>query len=378
MMRTMLSRAAVLVAVAIAATACSKASASQPEDDSGTVYFGVSGPQTGQNAEYGRYFDQGFTIALDEINAAGGIDGRTVALKWEDSQSDPKQTGPIAQKFVADPSVIAELGDFSSPASMAASAIYQQAGLVQFGFTNSNPDFTKGGDHMWSTSLTQDYFQKVNADTVAKYAKAVAVVYQQTDWGASSFDAFRSEAAKIGLKITYSSPFQPDGTDFRPILIKARDSRPDAVVHLGYGPDGALIVKQLRDVGFTGRFFGGQNTPQFLQLAGAAAEGDILEGAAVVLDPDPTVQAFVAKFRARYGTDPGDFQVDAYDALTVVVAAAKLGGATRAGVLKGLQQGTFPSLQFGSFTFGSDRRPGDVPLKELIVRNGQFVLNTDG
>ena len=375
MLRSIPSRLAALALIAVAVAACSTAEATQPTATD-TVYFGVSGPRTGQNAEYGSYFDQGFTIALDEINAAGGINGRKVALKWEDSQSDPKQTAPIAQKFVADSSIIAELGDFSSPASMAASATYQRAGLVQFGFTNSNPAFTKGGDHMWSTSLTQDYFQKVNADVIAKYAKSVAVVYQQTDWGKSSFDAFQAQAAKDGLTITYSSAFQPDGTDFRPILIKARDSKPDAVVHLGYGPDGALIVKQLRDVGFTGRFFGGQNTPQFLQLAGPAAEGDILEGNAITLDPDPAAKAFVAKFRAKYGSDPGDFNVYAYDAVKVLVDAAKLGGATRAGVFQGLQQGTFTSLLFGSFTFGPDRRPGNVPLKELVVRNGQFVLST--
>ena len=135
MLRTTLSRLAVISLAAATLAACSTAAASQPAE-SDTVYFGVSGPQTGQNAEYGTYFQQGFDIALDEINAAGGVNGKKLALKWEDSQSDPKQTAPIAQKFVSDASIVAELGDFSSPASMAASATYQRAGLVQFGFTN--------------------------------------------------------------------------------------------------------------------------------------------------------------------------------------------------------------------------------------------------
>jgi hypothetical protein len=86
----------------------------------GPVYFGVSGPVTGPNAEYGRLWKQGFDLALTKINAAGGINGHPVALKWEDSQSDPKQTVPIAQKFVDDREIIADLGDFSSPASMTA------------------------------------------------------------------------------------------------------------------------------------------------------------------------------------------------------------------------------------------------------------------
>ena len=119
------------------------------------IYLGVSGPLTGPNAQYGAQWKQGFDLALDEINAAGGIKGRPLAYIFEDSQSDPRQSVAIAQKFVADPKIVVELGDFSSPASMAASPIYQRPGLVQFGFTNSHPDFTKGGDFMWSTSVSQ-------------------------------------------------------------------------------------------------------------------------------------------------------------------------------------------------------------------------------
>src|SRR5262249_45120477 len=116
------------------------------------ILLGVSGPLTGPNAQYGAQWKQGFDLALDEIHTAGGIHGRKLGDVFEDSQSDPRQSVAIAQKFVSDAKIVMELGDFSSPASMAASPIYQRAGLVQFGFTNSHPDFTKGGDFMWSTS----------------------------------------------------------------------------------------------------------------------------------------------------------------------------------------------------------------------------------
>ncbi|MDX6315393.1 MAG: branched-chain amino acid transport system substrate-binding protein [Streptomyces sp.] len=368
--------AAVAAAAALALTACGNAGGGAAPT-TGTVYFGVSGPVTGPNAEYGRLWKQGFDLALTKINAAGGINGRPVALKWEDSQSDPKQTVPIAQKFVDDREIIAELGDFSSPASMAASSVYQDAGLVQFGFTNSHPDFTKGGDHLWSPSLTQETLQNANIGFVAKSAKKVAVLYQQTDWGKSAFDIFAAGAQRHGIQITYSSAFLPDSTDFRPILINARDSKPDAVVHLGYGPDGALIVKQLRDVGFTGQFFGGQNTPEFLSLAGPAAEGDIITGAFTTDDPRPEVQEFVKAFQAAYRETPGDFNVYAYDALTTVVAAARAGGATRDGVQKGLlETKDFPSIQFGTFSFDDQRRPADPKVRELVVSGGKFVLKS--
>src|SRR5258707_6282957 len=119
------------------------------------IVAGVSGPLTGPNAQYGAQWKRGFDLALDEINGKGGVKGRPLQYVFEDSQSDPRQAVAIAQKFVSDRRIVLELGDFSSPASMAASPIYQRAALVQFGFTNSHPDFTKGGDFMWSTSVSQ-------------------------------------------------------------------------------------------------------------------------------------------------------------------------------------------------------------------------------
>ncbi|MGV9665685.1 ABC transporter substrate-binding protein [Nocardia niigatensis] len=366
--------AGVVAATAVAGllSACGNSASDSKAD---TVYFGVSGPKTGGSAEYGRLWQQGFDLALDQINAAGGIDGKKVALKWEDSQSDPKQTVPIATKFVGDKSIIAELGDFSSPASIAASPVYNRGKLVQYGFTNSSVDFTKAGDYSWSPSITLDVYMERNAEWVRSKARKVSVVYLETDWGKQAFQFFQQFAKEKGIEIAYSSAILPDSQDFRPVLIKGRDANPDAFVHLGYGPDGALVVKQLRDVGFTGQLFAGQNTPQFIQLAGAAAEGDIVNGVFTPSDPSPKVQDFVTKFRAKFDTDPGDFNVYAYDALNVLVKAARSGGATREGVLKGLREiKDFDGIGLGTFAFDQQtRRPSGVKPIELELRSGKFV-----
>src|SRR5262245_21879131 len=87
--------------------------------DAEPILLGVSGPLTGPNAQYGTQWKQGFDLALDEILAAGGINGRKLAYQFEDSQSDPRQSVAIAQKFVSNPAIVLELGDFSSPASIA-------------------------------------------------------------------------------------------------------------------------------------------------------------------------------------------------------------------------------------------------------------------
>ena len=104
------SLAAIVTGAAMSRTAF--AQSSEP------IMLGVSGPLTGPNAQYGTQWKQGFDLALDEIHATGGINGRKLAYTFEDSQSDPRQSVAIAQKFVSDPKIVMELGDFSSPASM--------------------------------------------------------------------------------------------------------------------------------------------------------------------------------------------------------------------------------------------------------------------
>lgn len=361
---------------ALALSGCSvvQANSASESANSDVIKFGVSAPRTGPLAEYGKYYEQGFSIALDQINGAGGVDGKKVELVWEDSQSDPKQSVPIAQKFVADSSIIAELGDFSSGASMAATPVYQQAKLVQFGFTNSNPAFTAGGDRAWTTSLTQDNYQEHYVKLLAKYGKKVAVFYQQTDWGKTSFELFSKYAGPAGMQVVYSSPINPESQDFRPVLLRALSEKPEVVAHLGYGPDGGLLVKQLRSLGFTGKVLAGQTTPQFLEIAGKAAEGVVLAENFTLSDPDPDIQKFIADFKTKFNTNPGAFNLYAYDALQVVTEAVRIGGATREGVFKGLSSGKpFKTLLLGDLTFNDKRRPNNVVLKEVEVVNGEFI-----
>lgn len=211
------------LAAAIAGTAFSRATFA---DNAEPILLGVSGPLTGPNAQYGTQWKQGFDLALDEIMAAGGINGRKLAYTFEDSQSDPRQSVAIAQKFVSDPRIVMELGDFSSPASMAASPIYQRGGLVQFGFTNSHPDFTKGGDFMWSTSVSQADEQPLLAAYAVKKLglKKLAVLHLNTDWGRTSRDYFNKAAKEYGAEIVVTEGYIAEERDFRSTLPCSRSA----------------------------------------------------------------------------------------------------------------------------------------------------------
>jgi branched-chain amino acid transport system substrate-binding protein len=354
--------------------ACGSSSQSSGSNDS-PIYFGVSAPVSGNYAEYGKFYRQGFDLALDEINGSGGVAGRKVELVWEDSQSDPKQSVPIAQKFASDQRIIAELGDFSSPASMAASPIYERNKLVQYGFTNSSPKFTQGGKYMFSPGISQAQAEVQQADALAKFGKSVAIIYQNTDWGKTVFDIFSQRAKELGVTVTYSESYLPSLTDYRPLLIKARDTSPEIVYDIGYDNDAALFAQQVKAVGITAKVFVQQFTDVGIKLAGKDAEGVITTATWFPEAPIERIQKFVDAYKKKYNEVPGAFQVYAYDALKQLAYAAQESGASRDGIFKGLNSLTdLPSVQQGPFKYESDRRPKPVPAQVVVVKNGALVL----
>ncbi len=346
------------------------------------VWFGVSGPLTGQNAQYGAQWKAGFDLAVEQINANGGIQGRPLSYVFEDSQSDPRQAVALAQKFVGDKRIRIELGDFSSPASMAASPIYQRAGLVQLGFTNSHPEFTKGGDFIWSPSISQADAQPLLADLAVTTLgfKRVAVLFLNTDWGRTSRDVFVKAAEARGAQVVVAEGYQPDEKDFRSTLVRVRDANPDGLVLISYYPDGALIAGQVRNVGLKQPIAasGSVYSPKFIELGGGAVDGIHTNTAFFPEEPRAEVQEFVTRFRARYGKEPDAFNAYAYDAVVYAAAALNHAGpdADRRAVRDAFYKiHDLPSVIFGKANFDPQtRRVIGVKSVNLVVTGGKWTV----
>ena len=353
------------------------ASATRVTYAAGDVYFGVSGPFSGDNANYGRVWRMAMNMAVDEINAAGGLQGRKLNLVYQDTQSDPKQSVAVAQQFVDDQKIIGELGDFASPASMAASPIYERAHMVQFGFTNSDPNFTKGGQYMWSTAVTMQQDAAYVARTARPYGKKQAIIYRATDWGKTSHDVYAATAEKLGAQIVASENYLENEKDYRSILLKVRSANPDVVAMFAYYTDGALLLQQARDVGLSPKFTataGSCYNAQFLKLGGDAVNGVIMPVVFFVSDPRPEVQTFVSEYRRRYKEDPDQYAARAYDATKIMAWAAQRGNFTRTGIRDALAAGKgIPSILFGPCEFGPDRRVKNVRESFITVKDGKFA-----
>lgn len=375
----MMKRRTFLAAVALGALAVGPFSA-LAADTNEPVFIGVSGPLTGPRAQYGAQWKLGFDLALEEINKSGGIDGRKLDYVFEDSQSDPKQSVAIAQKLVNDPRIVVEVGDFASPASMAASPIYQRAGLVQFGFTNSHPDFTKGGDYMWSNSISQAEEQPKLAEYAVKGLglKRIAVLHLNTDWGRTSKDNFIAGAEKLGASVVVSEGYLPDERDFRSTLVRVREANPDGIALISYYSDGALIANQLKATGIDLPVVavGSVYSPKFLELGGESVEGIHTLTNFFPNDPRPQVREFVEKFVEKYGHQPDSFSARAYDTFILLASVIREYGTDRTAIRDGLAKITdVPSVIYGKVAFNPEtRRVDGAEYQRLVVRNGKFEL----
>jgi branched-chain amino acid transport system substrate-binding protein len=344
------------------------------------VLLGVSGPLTGPQAQYGTLWKQGFDLALEKINAEGGIKGQPLAYTFEDSQNDPRQSIAIAQKFISDPAIVVEVGDFSSTASMAASPLYQRGGLVQFGFTNSHPDFTKTGDYMWSSSISQSQEQRVMADYAIDRLglKKIAVLHLNTDWGTTAKNIFVEEAKKHGAEVVATEGYLPDEKDFRATLTRIKASNPDGLLLESYYSDGALLVRQIREAGIDLPVVavGSVYSPDFLSLAGDAADGVHTVAYFTPISPRPEVQGFIKAFTAKYGQEPNNFNAMAYDAINILAEVMRGYGTTREDIKSGLGEiSGVPSVLFPDVKFDPEsRRVAGLEPTELIVKDGAFEL----
>jgi len=369
---------AVLGATALVASlaACSAGtdSAGGSEDP---IRFGIALPQTGNNAQYGEYFEQGFELALAQINDEGGINGRTVELQYEDTQADPAQAPAVAQKFVDDPSILASIGDFGTPASAAGSPIYQSGGLVQFAFSASASTVTDPGDYVFATWVSQEFEAPRLADFALTKGQTQAVFYHDTDWGADTHGFFDAEAEEIGLDTVYETAYNPETTDYRPLLLTAKAENPEVIVLISYAADGALITAQARELGIDVPIVGisSNYNQQFIELAGDAAEGFETLSYFTPENPDPTVQEFLTDFSAEYDiATPSDYAIRAYDALKIVAWAAEK-DPTREGIKTALTEGTdIPTVLYGPITFSDNRRVTDAEQFPLVITDGAFVL----
>jgi branched-chain amino acid transport system substrate-binding protein len=343
-----------------------------------TVKIGLSAPLTGDWAEYGNDFKRSVTMVMDRINRMGGIHGKQVVLEIADSRGDPKESVLIAEKFVADPDIIAEIGDFSSSSCMAAAPIYERANMTQLSPTSSHMGFTQKGQNMFRVVATQGYEGPYNARWAVQDLgkKKIATIYINNDWGVDANKYFTQEARKLGAEIVAEEAFTPGEKDFTAILSKLKRLKPELIYLPTFYADAAAILNQAKRIRFN--FVVLANSSLFsqktIELGGDAVEGILIPANYFSADPRPAAQEFTREYQALYGAVPNQFAALAYDAANLMVAALQKAGVDdRAKVkdalvsLQGFQGAT------GSISYANSHDP-EKELVRITIKDGKWVL----
>jgi branched-chain amino acid transport system substrate-binding protein len=282
------------------------------------------GPITGDLAALGEQYKQGATMAVNDINAAGGINGEKLVLEIGDDACVPEQATRVAEQM-ASKGVKFVAGHLCSGSSIPASKVYGEEGILQISPASTNPKFTdEGGWNVARVCGRDDAQGAVAGAFLAKnYAgKKVAIIDDKSAYGKGLADETAKAMKAAGLEPTMAESINPGEKDYSALVSKMKDAGIDAIYFGGYHPEGALILKQMREQGSKAQMLSGDsmNNVEFWTIAGTAADGMIFTFA-----PEPRnfpeAKEIVEKFKAG-GYDPEGYTLYTYAAFQMYQAAA--------------------------------------------------------
>jgi branched-chain amino acid transport system substrate-binding protein len=345
-----------------------------------TIKVGEYASLTGKEASFGQSSHKGILLAVEEINAAGGVLDQQIELIVEDNQTRPGESATAAKKLIAREKVIALLGEVASGRSLEAAPIAQAAKVPMIAPAATNPKVTEIGDYIFRVCFI-DPFQ---GTVMAKFAqddlkvRKVAILSSVSNAYSVGLARFFRETFTVGGgEIVAENNFAEGDKDFRAQLTAVKASGAEAVFVPSYYTEAALIVRQARDLGITVPFFGGDGweAPQLLQIGGAALEGCYYSTHFSPENNDPAVRSFVGRFKTRWNNEtPDAFAALGYDAAYVLVDALKRAGSTDGAKLRDALAATKDFVGVTGKTNIDAKRDASKPAAILAIKGGKLTF----
>jgi branched-chain amino acid transport system substrate-binding protein len=287
------------------------------------VLIGHYGSLTGSEATFGKSTDNGIRLAVEEINAAGGVSSggakHQVKLVSEDTEGKPEKAGPVVTKLITKDKVSAVLGEVASSVSLAGGPVCQQYGVPMISPSSTNPEVTKKGDMIFRVCFI-DPFQGFACAKFAHddlKATKVAVLFDQAAaYSVGLKDEFDKAFKNMGGTIVSEQAYNKGDSDFNAQLTRIRESSPEVLFVPGYYTDVANIALQARKLGMKMPLLGGDgwDSEDLAKNAGEAIEGCFYSNHYAADQPTPEIQDFVTKYKAKYGSTPDGLAALGYDA----------------------------------------------------------------
>ena len=373
--------ALLLITTLLTALACERRGNATNGSGTGPIVVGYYGDLSGRTSSFGQSTKNGAEMAADEINKAGGIDGRTIQIIVEDDQGEPNKAATVVTKLINQDKVMAILGEVASSNSLAAAPKAQEAKVPMISPSSTNPAVTQVGDYIFRVCFIDPFQGEVMAKFAANNLKAkrAAILYDfNSDYSRGLFEFFKRSFTSLGGQIVLEKSYTQGDRDFSGQLTAIRSANPDVIYVPGYYGEVGVISNQTKQLGIKAPLLGGDgwDAPQLWQLGGASLNGNYISNHYSVDDPSPAIQKFVADYKARYNIPPDALAALGYDSMKVLADAIKRAGSTENVKLRDAiaQTKDFPGVT-GKISIDKDRN-AVKPAVVLKLENGKFVYET--
>jgi branched-chain amino acid transport system substrate-binding protein len=340
-----------------------------------TVKIGFNVPLTGFAAADGKSALNGAELAIEQANAAGGINGDKIELVVYDDQASPKEAVPIAQKLIEKDGVIAAISGSYSGSTRAAAGVFQEAGVPYIAAYAVHPDITRAGNYVFRTSFVGEVQGRAGAKLIGDTlgAKKVVVITLKNDFGKSLAAGLKQAASDYGINIVSEYEYSIKDRQFGPIVSKVKSDKPDAIYASGYFFTAGPLVSQLRAAGISVPIIGqeGYDSQKFIEIAGPASEGTIITTSLNRDSSSAETKDFIREFEKKSGHKSDMVAASAHTAVKVIVAALRKAGTSSKSALRDAIAATSLTASTGNISFnalGEVRK--DVQVQ--VVKDGNW------
>ena len=331
-----------LAVVALVSTGCEKkqpaGAPSQPQAAQGgaagptgdTILLGHVGSLTGPSATFGLSSDKGILLAIDEVNARGGVAGKKLALKTYDNQGRPEEAATAAKRLIVQDRIAVLLGEVASTRSLAMAPIADEHEVPMISPSSTNPKVTKAGDRTRPYVFRVCFIDPFQGTVMAKFARErlklskVAVLRDVgNDYSVGLADFFAAKFRDLGGTVVDDQSYKEGDQDFKAQLTAIKNKSPEGIYVPGYYTDVALIARQARELGIKVPLMGGDgwDSDKLYEIGGKALEGSYFSNHYSPEDPSPRIQEFVRRYKERFGAVPDSLAAQAYDAAKIAADA---------------------------------------------------------
>ncbi|HET7536922.1 MAG TPA: ABC transporter substrate-binding protein [Candidatus Didemnitutus sp.] len=346
-----------------------------------TIKIGEYASLTGKEAAYGQTSHKGILMAVEEINAHGGVLGKKIELVTEDDQSKQGESATAVKKLISRDKVVAVLGEVASIRSLEAAPVCQTNRIPMVSSASVNSQVTAKGDYIFRVCFVDSFQGGVLATFALNTLKAhrVAVLTSVSNaYSVGMTKIFKEHFIAGDGTIVADQKYNEGDKDFRAQLTAIKAANPDAIIATGYYTEAALICVQARQLGLNIPIFGGDgwDAPALLEIGGKAMEGTYFSTHYSPDNPSPAVQEFNQHYRARWGEQPDAWAALGYDSAQVLADAIQHAGVVSPSKIRDALAGTtdFPAVT-GKITIDENRNASKSAVI-LTVKDGKYQFVT--